>query len=137
MKARKFNPVLIALALLALTFGACGKYEYDERDRFVGRYEVEEYYYYLNTYSYFDSSIEKSDDYEDEVIITNFFDTGYDVYGVVEGSKIYIDPQTIGMYTFEGYGSLSDNTITINYEVAIARPSSTIYEDVVAVYLKY
>lgn len=137
MKAFTLKTILLA-ATLAIILSSCEKTEYDERNRFVGRYNVEEYYSApLNSFANFESRIKKSETHDDEIIITNFYDTGYEVFAIVTGSKIYIDPQTIGIYTFEGLGSLSNNVLTIGYDVTITRPSSTIYHYVEATYLKY
>ena len=91
--------------------------QYDERELFVGRYDIEEY---SATYDYstvYPISISKSSHHYDEVLISNFYDVNITVYAWVDGNKLSIPLQEVNLYEIEGTGTLRNNEIHFQYTV--------------------
>ena len=91
--------------------------QYDIRELFVGRYDIEEY---SATYDYstvYPISINKSSHNYDEIIITNFYDVNISIYAWVEGNKLTIPLQEVNLYEIEGTGTLRDHEIHFQYSV--------------------
>ena len=91
--------------------------QYDERELFIGRYDIEEY---SATYDYstvYPISISKSSHSFDEVLINNFYDVNISVYAWVDGNKISIPLQEVNLYEIEGTGTLRNNEIHFQYRV--------------------
>ena len=128
--------LIAALLLLSTAFSSCEKLETDTRNQFAGRYQVEEYSQYSHTPSIYQVRISKVSVSEDEVRITNFYDVGIDVTGVVVGSRMYIPEQTIGNFTVEGQGALSGNTISLEYFVHALIGGSSFDDSVDALLVK-
>ncbi len=120
--------LLFFLTALAVSFASCSKIEVDARNKFTGRYEVEEYSYVTHSPSYYDSRIRKLDNSEDEVTISNFYNADIEVVAKVVGSRIYIPVQTVGYFEVEGQGTLSNNKINLAYTV-IAEIGGSVFED--------
>ena len=106
-----------------LLLGSCQIYIYDEptywddRDDFVGNYEVEEYSETTDQYFNYNIDIVKSCCNEGEVIIYNFYDVDLDVVAIVNGYKLTIPRQYIGDYEIEGTGRLENLTLSLSYVV--------------------
>jgi hypothetical protein len=118
--------VIIITLIMAFQFVACEKTEIDNRRKFRGTYNVEEYSFNGNRVSLFESRISIVEFSDDEIVISNFFGVGIDVYAVVLGSKIFIPDQEIGNFEiWGGQGSLtSNNTIEMDYSVTVTFPNS-------------
>jgi hypothetical protein len=128
--------LVAALLLLSAFFTSCEKFETDSRNQFAGRYQVEEYSQYSYTPSVYQVRIARVSVSEDEVRISNFYNVGIDVIGVVVGSRLYIPEQTIGNFTVEGQGALSGNTISLEYFVHAVIGGSTFDDNVEAMLVK-
>lgn len=110
------HPKLLWACLLVVFF-ACTD-DTDERNKFVGRYEVQEQS--LVTYTQRDDyevRIRKELASEDVVIITNFYNLDIDVRASVEGNTISVMRQTHNLFDFEGSGTLSGSLIKMDYAV--------------------
>lgn len=90
---------------------------FDHRNKFTGRYHVEEYSQTTNETFYYTVRIRKSWDYHDEVVIKNFYDAGIEVFAQVDGHKIFIPNQVIDGYEIEGVGTFSHHEISFSYSV--------------------
>ena len=111
---------LIPVAALILVLSGCSitfDEPFDDRNRYTGRYDVEEYSQTTNEVFRYSIRIRKSLDFDDEVIIENFYDAGIDVFAFVDGNKIFINPQIIGDYEVEGVGTRVSGDIEIDYTV--------------------
>lgn len=89
---------------------------YDDRDRFVGSYWMEERSQTYNDFTRFSIYIRKSGNY-DEVVIENFYNSGVNVRANVDYDKIYIYRQVVNGYEIEGVGTLYGNEIELSYRV--------------------
>ena len=127
-----------ALLLLMMAFmSSCSKIEIDARNKFTGRYAVEEFSYTDGSLSYYDVRIRKVANSEDEIVFENFFNAGINVYGVVVGARVYIEAQTTGIYWVEGQGTLSGNVLSMSYYVVANIGQSTFDHDIGATMTKY
>jgi hypothetical protein len=102
---------LLPFALL-LILASCEIYiiedpnAWDERDLFIGSYDVEEYSQTTDrTYTY-NIHIIKSCCRANEVKITNFYGTDLTVYGFVDDNRITIPLQQTDGYEIEGTGKM-------------------------------
>jgi hypothetical protein len=122
--------IIVLLGLFAFQFVACDKSAYDERRKFKGTYNVEEYSYTGNRTATYESRIGILEFSDDEITISNFYGVGIEVTGVVLGSKIFIPDQTIGYFEiFGGQGALNNNVIEMDYSVKVSLPGSLPYTD--------
>ncbi len=116
---------IVSLALLMIT---CDD-DTDDRNKFVGRYEVKEFS--LETFA-------PSDDYEvriikdtateDMVIITNFYNLDIEASARVNGNTITVVPQTHNVFEFVGSGTLSGSIIVMDYTVTLAGEGSDSFD---------
>jgi hypothetical protein len=120
-----------------VTISACSKIELDARNKFTGRYNVEEFSYTDGSLSYYDVRIRKVSDSEDEIVFENFFNAGINVFGVVVGTRVYVEAQTIGMFWVEGQGTLSGNILNMSYYVVATIGQSTFDHDLASTFTKY
>lgn len=125
------------LLLLMVVFSSCSKIEIDARNKFTGRYAVEEFSYTDGSLSYYDVRIRKVTDSEDEIVFENFFNSGINVFGVVIGTRVYIEAQTSGMFSVEGQGTLSGDVLNMSYFVVATVGQSTFDHDIGATLTKY
>jgi hypothetical protein len=118
--------MIILTVIMAIQFVSCEKSEIDNRRKFRGTYTVEEYSYNGNRVSVFESRISIVEFSDDEILISNFFGVGIDVYAIVMGSKIFIPDQIIGNFEiFGGQGALTtNNTIEMDYSVTVTFQNS-------------
>ncbi len=115
----------ISLVLLMI---ACDD-DTDDRNKFVGRYEVKEFS--LETFA-------PSDDYEvriikdtateELVIITNFYNLDIEASARVDGNTITVFPQTHNVFEFSGSGTLSGSIIVLDYVVTTADENSESFD---------
>ena len=107
----------IALLLIATS---CSFYEveprYDNRNKFVGYYDAEEYSETYQNITYYEIRISKSR-YDREIYIDNFYAADIRVYATVSFDDIRIPFQIVEGYEIEGTGSLYRNELILNYRV--------------------
>jgi hypothetical protein len=89
---------------------------YDERNRIIGSYHLEEYSQTYNDYTSFFIYIRKSG-IGQQVLIENFYNSDMDVLADYQFDKIYIDRQFVNGYEIEGVGTVYGNEIKFNYKV--------------------
>lgn len=135
MKTRITNTALL-LILLASSLG-CSKIEIDARNQFTGRYAVEEFNYIDGSLTYYDLRIRKVSGSDDEIVFENFFNAGINVFGVVVGTRVYIEAQTSGVFWVEGQGTISGNVLNMAYFVVATIGQSSYDHDIMATLTKY
>jgi len=135
MKTKTKLPAL--LLLLMVFISSCSKIEIDARNKFIGRYAVEEFSYTDGSLSYYDVRIRKVANSENEIVFENFFNAGINVFGLVVGTRVYIEAQTTGMFWIEGQGTLSGNVLSMSYYVVATIGQSTFDHDIGATMTKY
>jgi hypothetical protein len=110
----------ILLFFSAFMISSCTFYEveprYDERDRIVGYYEVEEYSETYDDYTLYDMRISKSG-YHREIYFHNFYAADIRVYAKLEYDRITIPFQVVDGYEVEGVGTLYGNELSLSYRV--------------------
>lgn len=111
---------LLFLFLLTALLTSCEFYylepRYRERDRIIGRHEVEEYSETYNDYTRYSIWIEEG--YEgDEFYIDNFYGADIQVYATISYDKITIHRQVVDGYEIEGVGTVYGNQIEFSYSV--------------------
>jgi hypothetical protein len=110
----------ISFIILAVLVSGCSFYEveprYDNRDKFVGYYEVEEFSDTYNDITYYDLRISKSA-YDREIYFHNFYASDLRVYAIVNYDNIRIPAQVVDGFEIEGTGSLFRDELTLNYRV--------------------
>jgi hypothetical protein len=89
---------------------------YDERNRIIGSYQLEEYSQTYNDYTRFYIYIRKSG-IGQQVLIENFYNSDMDVLADYQFDKIYINRQYVNGYEIEGVGTVYGNEIKFNYKV--------------------
>jgi hypothetical protein len=89
---------------------------YDNRDRLVGSYWMEERSQTYNDFTRFSIYIRKSGNF-DEVVIENFYNSGVNVRANVDYDRIYISRQVVNGYEIEGVGTLYGSEIEFSYRV--------------------
>ena len=96
---------------------------FDDRNDFVGRYEVEEYSESTSTTFIYDIIIRKSV-YSDGVVwISNFYDANIRIFAEVNGNRLYIPLQRIGNREIEGRGTLyGGDELSMTYTVREIMP---------------
>jgi hypothetical protein len=89
---------------------------YDQRDKFTGNYDIEEYSSTYDEYWEYGLSIYKSG-HGTDVMIDNFYNSGLRVYGNVSGNRVYIPWQTVDGFEIQGEGFLNGSKLTLTYQV--------------------
>jgi hypothetical protein len=119
----KSAPRIFALVLIiiAFSFNACEKSEPDvpvsDREKFLGTYTAESDGPVSGPRN-FNLVISASVSAPDQIKMVNFDDSnGTTVFASVSGSSLSISSQTISNDTYQGTGSISGNTLTINFTV--------------------
>jgi hypothetical protein len=111
--------LMIIGLLIGLT--ACDIYYYepvyDQRDRIVGRYDIEEYSETYNDLTWYTVWIERSNRSSEAIWIDNFYGVNIRVFATVSFDKITIPRQTINGYEVEGVGTVYGSRINFNYRV--------------------
>ncbi len=101
----------------------------DDRNKFVGRYEVKEQN--LDTHVHNDEyevRIIKDKATEDMVIITNFYNLDIEASAKIDGNTITVIQQTHNIFEFSGSGTLSGSIIVLDYTVASAEEGSEYFD---------
>ena len=78
---------------------------FDERNKFVGKYEVEEYSENTSLTLIYDIRIQKSRYPDNIILISNFYDADIEVIGEVNEDRFSIPPQRVGFREIEGRGT--------------------------------
>jgi hypothetical protein len=111
---------LISFIALILIANSCNFYDveprYDDRNKFVGYYDAEEYSETYNDVTYYEIRISKSH-YDREIYIHNFYAADIRVYATVAFDDIRIPFQIVEGYEIEGTGTLHHGELTLNYRV--------------------
>jgi len=89
---------------------------YDDRDRIIGWYNMEEYSETYNDMTYYSMQISKSS-YRNEIYLNNFYAADIRVYATLDYDHIRIPLQTVNGYEVEGTGTVYGNEINFNYRV--------------------
>ena len=115
----KTTHTLYLLAIVAaLLIAGCESDDGDERNKFLGRYEVEEQS--LETYSprdEYEVRIRREPGTDNMVIICNFYNYDVEVLATIDGNDIHVFPQVHNVFEFEGSGTLGGQIIVMTYTV--------------------
>ena len=110
----------ISVTALILLATSCSFYDveprYDDRNKFVGYYDVEEYSETYNDITRYEIRISKSR-YDREIYIDNFYAADIRVYATVSFDDIRIPFQVVDGYEVEGTGTLHRGELNLNYRV--------------------
>lgn len=107
----------IFLLSLILILGGCEE-DADERNKFLGLYEVHEYSLtHSSDNPAYETNIRKSGDEPGQIIIFNFYNMSIDVYADVDGNNISIPFQRNNVFEITGSGRLQGTLITLEYTV--------------------
>lgn len=110
----------ISLLALVVVFTSCDlilvEPAFNDRDRIIGLYQVDEQSQTYNDYTRFQVQIRRGG-YDDGIIIENFYDAGLRVRTTVIYDKIYMDRQLVDGYEIEGVGTIYRDEILFSYRV--------------------
>ena len=109
-----FFPGLFALSSCEVTVI---EPRYDNRDRMVGYYDVEEYSNTYNDYTYYSTQLSKSGYDGNEITLSNFYSVDISIYAYVNNDKITIPFQVVDGYEVEGVGIFKGSGFDLNYSV--------------------
>jgi len=90
---------------------------YSPASRLVGSYEVDEWSDTYAAQAYFNIFINDDPNSPDIIYISNFYDSGIEVWGTVNGSRVRIPIQVAGPYEIGGSGSYYAGELNIDYSV--------------------
>jgi hypothetical protein len=112
---------IVYLLLSAFAFVSCVDYtdetRYDERDRIVGRYEVEEYSTTYDDHLYYDMYLSKDRSSRSLIYLDDFYLENLRVYADLDDDYISIPFQIVDGYEIEGSGYLYHGDLHLNYKV--------------------
>ena len=109
-----FLPGLLALTSCEVTVV---EPRYDNRDRMIGYYDVEEYSNTYGDYTYYSMQLSKSGYDGNEIRFSNFYSADISVYAYVNYDRITIPFQVVKGYEIEGVGTYNGSSIDFNYSV--------------------
>jgi|SRR5690606_27872631 len=89
---------------------------YDQRDKFLGHYDVEEYSETYRDYTFYEMRIVRSR-YDREIYLDNFYAAGIRIYAIVSFNDIRIPYQVVDGYEIEGTGTLYHDQLSLSYRV--------------------
>ncbi len=116
------NPSLVFFPLLfsvVFVIAGCDRDDTDDRNKFTGRYEVEEQSLEMHaSRDNYEVRIRKDPDSDNLVIICNFYNNEVEVFADIDGNAMHVPHQVIGVYEFEGEGTLTGSVIVLDYTVA-------------------
>ncbi len=110
----------ILFSLLTVIAGSCTFYDveprYDQREKFLGYYDVEEYSNTYRDYTYYEIRITRSR-HDREVYLNNFYAADLRVYAVISFNDLRIPYQVVDGYEIEGSGTLYGDQLSLSYRV--------------------
>lgn len=111
---------IVVFALLIFSVTACtvddNDPRYDERNRIVGDYDVEEYSQTFNDVTYYSIQVSKGTGY-DEIVIRDLYDEGLRVYAIVNYDRITIPFQVVNGYEIDGTATRYGSELHFDYRV--------------------
>lgn len=114
MKSLILFPALLVFAT------SCTFYDveprYDERDKFVGYYDVEEYSETYGEYTFYEMRISRAR-FDREIYLNNFYAADLRVYATVNFDNIRIPLQVVDGYEIQGSGTLFRDELRMSYRV--------------------
>ncbi len=121
---KKLISYLAVVSIICLTLTSSCKKEVDDRDAFVGQWNVNETYTLVGGGSGTDTytiTISKSSTTDNGIVITQFGGGNVAVNATVSGSALSIPNQTINsggdLWNISGSGNISGNTLIFTYYV--------------------
>lgn len=121
----------ILFSVLLVFATSCTFYDveprYDQRDKFVGYYDVEEYSETYGEYTFYEMRISRAP-HDREIYLNNFYAADLRVYATVSYDDIRIPFQVADGYEIEGSGTLFHDELKLLYRV------KNIYDNSVADY---
>lgn len=110
-----------ASLLMLVFFTSCTTYivepAYDDRDRVIGYYDMEEYSSTYSGYTYYGVTISKATNSNNRILISNFYAADLLITAYLDGDRITIPEQTINGYRIEGSGSYHRDELHLIYKV--------------------
>ena len=105
-----------------LFLGGCEIYLFedpfvDERDLFVGNYQVEEYSQITEQHYTYSMTIRKSCCNSREIKISNFYGVGISVKAIVNNNRLTIPLQMVDGFEVDGTGKMSFGKLALTYVV--------------------
>ena len=116
MKLLQHKSLLLCLMALFLAFSTSCSDDEPDRDKFLGAFSAIETCGGGN--DTYDITILESGSGENAIIINNLYDWDESASATVSGSSVTIPSQLLDGLTFSGSGTISDNTLTINFVVS-------------------
>lgn len=107
---------MVLAALLVLTPGCKEDEPEPDRDKFLGAFSVVETCGSGN--DSYDLTVIESGSGENAVIVINLYNVGAQISGTVSGNSMTIANQLVNGITYSGTGTISENTLTINFSVS-------------------
>lgn len=89
----------------------------DDRNLYVGHYRIEEYSDTYGVITEYSIEVYKSGSSGSRIYISNFYDSGIDVFASVSGNRITIPLQEVYGYEISGRGYLSGGELELYYDV--------------------
>ena len=88
---------------------------WDDRDLFIGSYQVEEYSQTTDRLFTYNIRVKKSCCRDGEVKITNFYGSDLTVYGYVQSNRLTIPLQQTDGYEIEGTGKMVNGRLIVTF----------------------
>ena len=119
--------ILILTAIIALSSCELYVYEndppaplpppvvYDERDAFMGVFDLEEYSTTFQATKVYEVSVVKSFAADNRIFIQNFYCDGLEVLAFVNGNSFVIPDQYVGNYFITGSGFINGDRLSMDY----------------------
>ena len=111
-KIRKAIYLAVCMTFVLTLFSGCG--EKDVREPFIGSYRVEERVVGAGTLDYYDCTVVKSSQNNEDILMSNFFGDPTMTLRITvasNGTSFNIPQQTFGLLGFSGSGTRSGNTL--------------------------
>ncbi|SKC49333.1 hypothetical protein [Ohtaekwangia koreensis] len=112
--------LLVAVSLL-VALASCQvniiEPRYDERDKVVGYYSMEEFSETFNDYTYYTLHVTKYGTTGNVLYLDNFYGADIQVHAYMSGDKVTIPFQVVDDYEIEGVGTMHGMDLSLNYTV--------------------
>ena len=108
---------LISLASCEIYFYDDPNNGWDDRDLFIGNYEMQEYSEATEQYYSYSIRIQKSCCRSDEIKISNFYGADIKVKALVYVNKVTIPRQVVDGYEVEGTGKMINGKLNLTFIV--------------------